>query len=391
MPATSQSSVTVTGPTRAFVNSVVLLWARESAGFTAEDAAKKIGVKPERLISAESGATYLTLRQAEVAAELYGRPLATLFLPEPPSEPSATTQYRQFPDVPPLPWPPSVALLTRRIQQRQDDARELYELLEEPPPWIDSQFVVHEDATESAHSVRRALDITVREQQSWRDRAGFKGLRQWVSGIEKLGIMVVQESTWPIELFRGLASPDEIVPAIIIHTKDVPGARAFTLMHELGHVLRAREPAATRTHAEQWCNVFAAEVLMPREAFVMSYSVAMGDYGILLEVADSLALSYGVTAAAAAVRMGDLELIRGGEIAELRTAISGRYQAQQEDSSTGGDYYRSTVSRLSRGFAGLVFAALDAQMLTYPKAAALLNVKVNNFARLRDALGSGSV
>lgn len=68
-------------PTRAYVTPAALRWARESIGFEIDEAANRVGVKPERLEQAERGEWQLTLRQAEEAARLYQRLFAALFVP----------------------------------------------------------------------------------------------------------------------------------------------------------------------------------------------------------------------------------------------------------------------------------------------------------------------
>jgi hypothetical protein len=44
---------------------------------------------------------------------LYGRPLAALFLPEPPEEAPQEAQFRRLPGAPAPPWPPAMHLLAR--------------------------------------------------------------------------------------------------------------------------------------------------------------------------------------------------------------------------------------------------------------------------------------
>ncbi|MDQ3343952.1 MAG: helix-turn-helix transcriptional regulator [Actinomycetota bacterium] len=124
--------------TLAYVTPEVLLWARESAGYSVEDAAGKINLSWSQLEAVENGHDLLTLRQAEMLAKFYGRPLATLFLSEPPVEEPQDTQFRRLPGAPAPPWPAAMQLLVRRIRERQDAATELYEALEEPPP-VDRQ------------------------------------------------------------------------------------------------------------------------------------------------------------------------------------------------------------------------------------------------------------
>jgi transcriptional regulator with XRE-family HTH domain len=119
----------------AYANPEVLRWARESVGYTIEDAAEKIGVKRYTLYAVEEGAELLTLRQAEAAAEVYERSLATLLRPEPPQEEEQRAIFRRLPGAPEPPWPPEMRLLVRRIRERQDAAAQIYEELDESPLW----------------------------------------------------------------------------------------------------------------------------------------------------------------------------------------------------------------------------------------------------------------
>ena len=72
--------------TTAHIQPAVLRWARESAGYDLEQAAKKARLPQKKLAAAEEGLAELTLRQAEEAARAFRRPLATLFLSQPPTE-----------------------------------------------------------------------------------------------------------------------------------------------------------------------------------------------------------------------------------------------------------------------------------------------------------------
>ena len=158
--------------TPAYVTPQVLRWARESLGLELEEAATLIKAPAERLALAEAGEGHLTLRQAERAAKVYDRTLATLFLPDPPEEEPQDAQFRRLPGAPAPPWPPAMQVLARRVRARQDAAAELYDLLEESPPWLDavSRFAV--DRPLLATITRQELGVTFDEQTSWRDYQG---------------------------------------------------------------------------------------------------------------------------------------------------------------------------------------------------------------------------
>jgi Zn-dependent peptidase ImmA (M78 family)/transcriptional regulator with XRE-family HTH domain len=370
-------------PTYAYVTPEVLRWARESAGYSVVDAAHKIGVRWSQLEAAEQGIDYLTLRQAEKAADVYERQLADLFLPEPPEEESQETKFRRLPGAPEPPWPAEMQLLSRRIRERQEIAKELYDRLEEEPPWTSAaeRFRVA-DVEGLAPVARERLGVPFEEQEAWSD--GFAALRAWIDAIEDLGILVMQDGSLPVDEMRGFASMDDLVPAIVVNNQDDPRARAFTLVHELGHHLLAANGVPVGPATEPWCNRFAGEVLMPPDRLEEVFGAARGQ--TLLRRIDHLARSFTVTPLAAAVRVARAGLVPRDEgeavIAGIRTRREGEPPARG-----GGDYYWNQISRFGPAFIRLVFSALDTQAVTYPTASALLgNVKVNNFDTLRDYL-----
>jgi Zn-dependent peptidase ImmA (M78 family) len=369
---------------RAYVTPSALRWARESIGFKIEEVADRVGVTPEKLEAAERGEAYLTLREAENSARLYERPLAALFLPEPPVEEPPEAQFRRLPGAPEPPWPPQMRALARRVRARQEAAMELYDLLEEEPPWPLLDIAYDQDPARLAAAARDALGVTIDEQKRWRDRGGYEPLRKWIDAIEALGVLVLQDSSLPVDEMRGFASTDAFVPAIVVNTNDDPRARAFTAVHEFGHLLRARGGVALepQVDAERWCNDFASGILMPAERFAADFRrSAESD---LLRLVDALALDYGVTPHAAAVRTARLRLAPQDEVDAVVEVISARSAARQPSERSGGDYYSTMVGRLSPSFVQLVFAAVDRQEVTYPVAAGLLGVKVARFEKLRE-------
>lgn len=356
----------------------VLRWARESIGLTLEDAAQRIGIGVGKLAGAEQGEDLLTLRQAEKAADAYDRPLAALFLPVPPSEEPQEAQFRRLPGAPSPPWPPAMVALTRRIRLRQEAAGDLYDLLEDVPRWPDALVHLKADHRPKPESARELLGITFGQQEKWRDPKGYVPLRNWVDAVESLGVLVMQDGTLPVESMRGFASVHPTVPAIVINTQDDARARVFTLLHELAHLYLSGVGSTRMTDAEEWCNGFASELLMPQRHF--ETMLARLDDLELLARFDELALRFGVTPRAAVVRAVKLALISQADADEALLRIDKR---SPRSGGGGGNYYRNQLGRLGPAFIRLVLAGLDSQALTYPAASSLLGVKVNNFDKLR--------
>jgi Zn-dependent peptidase ImmA (M78 family) len=366
--------------TRAHLTPAALQWARELVGFDVAEAAARVGVREERLREAERGEWQLTLRQAEAAARLYEQPLAALFLPTPPSVEPLEAQFRRLPGAPPLPWPREMKALARRIRDRQEAASELYDLLDELPVWTELDLGFEEQPDVLAAHVRARLGIDLNDQKSWCDRSGYQPLRAWVDAIESLGVLVMQDGSLPLDTMRGFASTHPLVPAIVVNPRDDPRARAFTALHELAHLLRANEGRNPQADAETWCNEFASAVLMPEASFSRDYE-RRSEAGLVARI-DAVALEYGVTPHASAVRIARLELTPQRDVDEAIEAIRARALVL-EPREGGGDYYRTTVTRLGPAFIRLVMGAVDGQAVTYPAASGILGVKVNNFGKLR--------
>ena len=230
------------------------------------------------------------------------------------------------------------------------------------------------------------LGVGLDEQRRWRqerDYTIYTPLRGWVDAVERHGILVMQNGEVPSEIMRGFAATHPDVPVIVANTNDDPRARAFTVIHELGHLLRARAGRASVPDDEEWCNAFASNLLMPGQEFAADLTALVQPD--LLPTIDRLAEVYGVTPDAAAVRVGRLRIVGYDEIEDVRRRISERHEETVRRS--GGEYYRNQVARLGPSFIQLVFTALDAQVLAYTEASSYLGVKVNNFGKLRERLG----
>ena len=134
--------------------------------------------------------------------------------------------------------------------------------------------------------------------------------------IEDRGVFVFFTSRFPSkfyakdENFRGMAIYNETLPIIIVNSSDAFKAQAFTLLHELGHLLReTTQLTKDKTiEEENWCNNFASEFLMPKREFlsqVANIFAAEKDYRALRQ----LASRFGVSVPACLMRLKKLSAI----------------------------------------------------------------------------------
>ncbi|ADG06913.1 XRE family transcriptional regulator [Kyrpidia tusciae] len=261
-----------TGP-KMRINPSMLVWARQDCGYSLEEAARKIRVKPEVLKSWETGWDSPTLRQLRALGKTYRRPAALFYLDTPPDDRPAIADFRTVhraePDL-----SPELGFEIRKAYDRRRIACELMNDMGEEIPDFDLNAVLSESAQEVAHRIRMRLGISVEAQFAWPDQ--YEALRSWISAVEKSGVLVFQSTDIPLAQMRGFSISKRPLPVITLNGKDSPRGRIFTLLHEFVHLtlddsgicdLRDQDPGS-RNDLETFCNYIAAEVLVPREALL---------------------------------------------------------------------------------------------------------------------------
>jgi transcriptional regulator with XRE-family HTH domain len=98
----------------------MLAWAREDAGYTLDSASERTKFSPDRLTSWEVGEAKPTIPQLRTLANVYHRPLAASFMPDPPEGFQPIEDFRRLPDAEEQRWSPALRALVRptRAQQR---------------------------------------------------------------------------------------------------------------------------------------------------------------------------------------------------------------------------------------------------------------------------------
>jgi Zn-dependent peptidase ImmA (M78 family) len=260
--------------TLALIKPDLLVWARNTAGFSVEVAAEKAHVKPDKLQAWEAGSEFPTIPQLRRLAQTYKRPLAVFYLPSPPRLFDAMRDFRRLPGGK-VPKPsPQLLYEIRQAHQRRDIALELLKAVDEAPRPFELSADLQSDPVKVGSNIRSQLGITLERQFSWRDERLV--LRKWKDIIEAKGVLVFQSQGIPVDDMRGFSISDSHLPVITLNGKDSPKGRLFTLLHEFTHLLvRAggicdlRERGANNSpdrRIETFCNRVAGEILVPRFA-----------------------------------------------------------------------------------------------------------------------------
>ena len=251
----------------------VLRWARERAGISPEELARKIQVKPERVVEWEKSGR-ISIAQTDNLARSTHTPLGFLYLTEPPTDQLSIPDFRTRRQ---SGEPPSPDLLetVESMQRRQSWMRD--ELVAEGAEPLEIGAWRTDDAPqEVARAMRDALRLAggwPTQEATWAD-----ALRRLRDQAEDAGVLVVRNGVvgnntrrkLDPEEFQGFALVDEYAPLVFVNGADSEKTQMFTLAHELAHLLvgetgvsRFQEFRPADHATEQFCSRTAAEFLVP--------------------------------------------------------------------------------------------------------------------------------
>ncbi len=260
------------------INPEIISWALNRAQLSVDVVARKLNVRPERLIEWETGETRPTFKQAINFASKVYLPFGYLFLAQPPRDQLQIPDLRTVGNHPLQ--QPSLELLdtVRSVLQKQVWYQEyVVDQGSEPLPFVGS-FNTNAPISTVIASMRESLGI---------ETIAPKGLR-WeeyhaalIQHAEAAGILVIRSGIVgnnthrPLDVqdFRGFAIADQWAPVIFVNSKDAPTARLFTLIHELAHIWIGSSGVSSvgiseERDEERYCNEVAGEFLVPKDSFL---------------------------------------------------------------------------------------------------------------------------
>lgn len=249
----------------ALINPQILAWARESAGFYIEEAAKKIPIQPDKLRNCEIGNDHLTISQLRKLCNLYKRPLAFFYLPKPPQTEQLPKDFRRLPKDEEEKISPNLRLEIRRAKYRREVALDLFKELEIEIPKLKIKADLTDDVYEIGKRIRKLLRVSFKQQERIKKESL---LNFWREKIEDLGTLVFSASLIDLKVMRGFSIDKNPLPIIVLNSKDHHKARIFTLFHEFTHLLLHSGgicDLGEQNKIEVFCNAVAGEVLVPTD------------------------------------------------------------------------------------------------------------------------------
>jgi len=165
---------------------------------------------------------------------------------------------------------------------------------------------------------RRILNLSVEEQTDLKSKEKDRFVTILRNKFESAGILVTKNSGLIQFGSRGMCFFAMPLP-VIVFSNEAPSAQAFTLAHELGHVVLKQSAlsgvpgssARSAKRIEDWCNAFAAAFLVPPKALARFFAkpssplAKISDYDL-----DRLAKAFAISRHAMLIRLINLGYVR---------------------------------------------------------------------------------
>lgn len=392
------------------INPRLLIWARETAGLSVEEAAARLGLTTTQKDSAtdklqflEAGERKPTRKQLLKIASIYRRPLTTFYKNAPPELGDRGEDFRTQRGAVSRQDSALLDALLRDIRARQDMVRAILEDDEDARHlgFVGSMNIA-QPVVEAAARIREAVGIEVAQQRNLNDPSSlFSQLRICV---EQMGVFVLlvgnlgsHHTNISEKIFRGFAIADELAPFIVINDQDAQTARTFTLIHELAHIFVGSTgvsgapstiaPETPLARVERFCNDVASEFLLPEDQ--IPERAPYDSIDAATENIQHTAQNWSVSEPMVAYRFWRIARITEEHYRELSAMYAARWQAHRNRNREryrkqegGPNYYVVRKHRLGNALLNLVGRSVRENVLTYTKAAKMLGVKPSSVTPL---------
>lgn len=365
--------------TEIYINSSIITWAIDRAGYDLMDFALKFP-KVQDWLDAKKNPT---IKQLETFSRKVYIPFGYLFLKEPPLENLPIPFYRTF-----------NTLKTRislnvydtilLIQQRQDWLKEYLKDNEiEPLPFV-GKYENPQNYMEIVKDIRKTLNLKdewASTFQRWEDT-----LEHLTQKIEEIGIILTyngivgNNTNRPIKVddCRGFVLVDKLAPFMFVNSADSKAAQLFTIVHELAHIwigqsagFDFRQLQPSNDPIELLCDKIAAEFLIPKNSFERIWQK---NPDIRLT-----AKFFKVSPIVVARRALDIGKISRSDFFTFYNNYINRLRLKKENQNSGGNFYATTKKRLSLTFASHINQAVKSNNLLYRDAYKLTGLKGNTY------------
>ncbi len=258
------------------INPEVMVWARDTAELSIENAAYAIGLPVTHLGAIERGDMAPSRYQLSNMARSYKRPIFALYLTNPPQGTALLEDFRTTVSARNLDHCQDLEVLIRDLQVRH---ALLKSVLQGSQKRTRLNFIASASMSEGASALSRSIEnrlgLSKKEiREAATQAAGFELMRQKIEGLG-IFVMLSGHISWlhailPARIYRSFTLIDPTAPLISINENVDMSDWIFTLIHELAHlwlgesgVTSLRLDDACEQRLEQFCEDVASEFLLP--------------------------------------------------------------------------------------------------------------------------------
>lgn len=384
------------------LNPEILVWARRTAGRKLDEVASRLSKEPETILAWEAGDEETgdggpTYPQLEKLADLYKRPVALFFFPQPPDEEEPEHAFRTLPEFELADLAADTRFKIRDGLAKQMTLRDLTGGLNPAKRrvFVDLEATTQVTPAGLAAKARAYFGVGVEDQRSWKTMA--EGLRQWRDVVENFGVFVFKDSFSQREV-SGFCLQDDVFPIIYLNNSVAKSRQIFTLFHELAHLLLGTNGMTkrdmsyisklrgTEKRIEVFCNAFAGEFLAPKEALAtLTTRQSPPSDKEIADVAKNLKVSRTVILR----RLLDLDCISRGHYRVKAAEVEDEY-LDAKPKSAGGSYYNSQAAYLGQRFLELAFQQFYRGAISRFELADSLGVRHGNIGGLEQRVLAGT-
>lgn len=372
------------------INPALLVWARQRAGLSLDAAAQKF----KRIADWEAGVSAPTYPQLEALSDTLKVPIAVFFFPEPPDVPPIQETFRTLPAAELDRLPSRVRMLMRKAEAMQINLTELTQGRNPAERLItrDLQFAPNVDIAEMATAVRQYIGVSVQKQQEWHNDDA--ALKEWRTALLNVGVFVFKDA-FRADDFSGFCLYDEEFPIIYVNNSSTKTRQIFTYFHELAHLIfhtsgidKIRDRYIDRLvgdarQIEVICNSFAAQLLLPEDAFQR----AMAGRPATEATAEALATQFHVSREVIFRRLLEQGRVTEGQ---YERAVE-RWNAQRQvERAPGGNPYWTKLAYLGREYVALALSQYHQNRINEEQLADFLDTKPRHLGALEEYFSRGA-
>ena len=376
------------------VNGDIIRWAREFYNMAPEEAALAIGVDISRYMNWENGTEYPTYAKLKKMSDVFRKPSAVFFFPEPPQLPPIKGDLRTLPDEIVNSFSKNVIIQFEKAKVYQLSLQELYGNKESI---IVQRNSLPKDIDQLCNFFRTKLEFPVSAQKARKStKVVFEIFRE---KFYDLGIYVFKDA-FKDNRISGICLNDDHYPVIVINNSMSFARQIFTLFHELYHLISDTSGAEIirddyydalndqQTNIERACDTFANAFLVPMDDFKQELKKkSIDEYRI-----KELAILYSVSKEAIMYKLYKMGIMTSAEYSELKEVFYGDALRSSEDKSSksGGNHYYTQLAYLGQKYTGDVFKQYFSGKIDSVRASEMLQSKVDHLSNLESTYFRGT-